>query len=51
VAGGRGDDACLATVDGEGDDAVVGGPGSDTYFKDSGDSVTSAEAEEPCFAE
>ncbi len=51
VYGGPGNDACLATVDGRGNDRVAGGLGIDHYFIDDGDAHTSAEIEGPCFAE
>jgi Ca2+-binding RTX toxin-like protein len=51
VFGGPGNDACLATVDGSGNDSVSGGLAPDHYFIDDGDAHTGAEIEGPCFAE
>ena len=51
VFGGPGNDACLATVDGMGNDSVSGGLGIDHFFIDRGDAHTSAEVRGPCFAE
>jgi len=37
VKGGSGNDWCLSTWDSDGDDTVIGGPGTDNYFVDEGD--------------
>ncbi len=37
VYGGDGNDACVTTIDGSGNDAVFGGPGIDHYWSDPGD--------------
>lgn len=49
VAGGRGNDACLATADGLGGDSL--GPGFDTEEGDSADDVRGLENEQVCFAD
>ena len=36
VIGGDGDDACLATIDGTGNDEIGGGPGMDRFYKTRG---------------
>jgi len=51
VYGGDGNDACVTTIDGSGNDELLGGPGTDNYWSDPGDEVTSAEIFGPCFAE
>jgi len=51
VNGGLGNDHCIATTDGVGNDTAIGGPGTDTGFTDPGDARRGLEREEPCFAE
>ena len=43
LSGGSGDDNCLSTADGVGDDRVVGGTGEDTFNADDGDTVSGVE--------
>jgi hypothetical protein len=51
ISGGLGNDDCLATYDGAGHDTIVGGAGSDNWFADNVDDVSSVEDKFPCFAE
>src|SRR3954451_22801707 len=48
VHGGDGDDPCLITKDGAAGDVINGGPGSDTYSKDPGDTVKDGEQAADC---
>jgi Ca2+-binding RTX toxin-like protein len=48
VRGQGGDDACLSVLDGEGDDTLSNGAGTDTYHADAGDEVVSGEVSEFC---
>src|SRR3990172_3502781 len=51
ISGGDGNDECLATADGGGHDTIIGGAGSDNWWADNVDDVSSVEDEFPCFAE
>jgi hypothetical protein len=51
VSGGGGDDRCLAVLDGDGEDTVLGGPGYDTYAADAGDTRRSVERRRVCVGE
>ena len=48
VEGGGGNDRCLAVLDGDGEDTVLGGPGVDTYAADPGDTIRSVERRRRC---
>ena len=47
IKGGRGNDRCLSTSDGDTDDRLLGGPGVDGYEADEGDIVRTVESS-PC---
>ena len=51
VSGGGGADRCLAVLDGDGEDTVLGGPGYDTYAADAGDARRSVERRRVCVGE
>jgi Ca2+-binding RTX toxin-like protein len=51
VNGGAGNDRCVATIDGKGNDLAIGGDGIDTRWTDPGDEIKGFERNQPCLAE